>query len=220
MSITAPLVPADDGPPDPTAPPRTSGRAGIGWLYALPTALFVVLLFLVPLLLVFQMSASDWPLLGGNQGCNFPENFASAVDNRFFVDSVLFTLKYTVLATDPAHRPRPRPRPARAGVEPVEGLPAHRRSSSRARSASHPRPCSSTCSTRRSPARSPSSPRHGASPSSAPRMPRSGRRSSSSSGATPASTCCSCSSACRASPTRSTRPPASTAPRAGRPSAT
>ena len=33
------------------------------------------------------------------RGINFPDNYADAVDNRFFVDSVVFTLKYTVLAT-------------------------------------------------------------------------------------------------------------------------
>ncbi|HZU92614.1 MAG TPA: sugar ABC transporter permease, partial [Microbacterium sp.] len=46
-----------------------------GWLYAAPTAIFVPLLFIVPLVLVFQMSASDWPLLSGNQGVNFPDNY-------------------------------------------------------------------------------------------------------------------------------------------------
>ena len=80
---------------------RHPGRRGAitGWLYALPTALFVLLLFALPLLLVLQMSGSDWPLLGGNQGWNFPENYQDAVSNRFFWDSVRFTLKYTVLAT-------------------------------------------------------------------------------------------------------------------------
>ena len=74
-------------------------QAGIGWLYAMPTAVFVVALFVLPLLLVLQMSGSEWPLLGGNQGANLPANFQDAVDNRFFKDSVVFTLKYTVLAT-------------------------------------------------------------------------------------------------------------------------
>ena len=78
---------------------RRAGNARTGWLFALPTAIFVVLLFLVPLGLVFQMAGSDWPLLAGNQGWNFPENFSKAIDNRFFLDSVLFTLKYTVIAT-------------------------------------------------------------------------------------------------------------------------
>ncbi|WP_308797321.1 carbohydrate ABC transporter permease [Agromyces silvae] len=84
--------------------PRSRRRRGrrhalTGWLFATPTALFVLLLFVLPLLLVLQMSASDWPLLSGNQGLNFPENYAAAVDNRFFWDSVVFTLKYTVLTT-------------------------------------------------------------------------------------------------------------------------
>ncbi len=70
-----------------------------GWLYATPTAVFVLVLFVLPLLLVLRMSGSDWPLLSGNQGANLPENYQQAVNNRFFVDSVIFTLKYTVLAT-------------------------------------------------------------------------------------------------------------------------
>ncbi|MCS5723378.1 sugar ABC transporter permease [Herbiconiux sp. CPCC 203407] len=70
-----------------------------GWLFASPTALIVVVLFIVPLVLVFQMSASDWPLLGGNQGVNVPENFVDAVNNRFFWNAVGFTLLYTVVTT-------------------------------------------------------------------------------------------------------------------------
>ena len=75
---------------------RSRRRAGAlaGWLYASPTAIFVL-----PLLLVVQMSGSDWPLLGGNRGVNFPANYTDAVSNRFFADSVVFTLKYTVLTT-------------------------------------------------------------------------------------------------------------------------
>jgi len=74
-------------------------RALVGWLYATPTTVFVLLLFVLPLVVVLRMSASDWPLLSGNQGANFPTNYDKAVSNRFFVDSVVFTLKYTVLAT-------------------------------------------------------------------------------------------------------------------------
>jgi len=82
-------------------PYKKKGSALIRWgdAYASPTALFVLVLFVVPLALVFRMSASRWPLLSGDQGINFPDNFTAAVDNRFFVDSVVFTLKYTVLAT-------------------------------------------------------------------------------------------------------------------------
>jgi multiple sugar transport system permease protein len=74
-------------------------RAMQGWLYATPTAVFVAALFITPLVLVFKMSASRWPLLAGNQGANFPDNYVKAVQNRFFTDSIVFTLKYTFLAT-------------------------------------------------------------------------------------------------------------------------
>lgn len=70
-----------------------------GWLYAAPTALFVIALFLIPLLLVLQMSGSDWPLLRGNLGWNFPDNYVDAVDHRLFWDSIRFTIQYTVITT-------------------------------------------------------------------------------------------------------------------------
>jgi multiple sugar transport system permease protein len=70
-----------------------------GWLYATPTAAFVAALFVVPLLLVLLMSGSRWPLLSGNQGWNFPTNYGKAISNRFFLDSIVFTLTYTALAT-------------------------------------------------------------------------------------------------------------------------
>ena len=76
------------------------GRSGLlGWVYALPTAIFVALLFLIPLGLVLLMSVSRWPLLTGFRGFNPPANFTKALGNRFFLDSLLFTVKYTVLAT-------------------------------------------------------------------------------------------------------------------------
>ncbi|MGN6239565.1 MAG: carbohydrate ABC transporter permease [Cellulosimicrobium cellulans] len=80
---------------------RRPGRsqAARGWAYAAPTAVFVLVFFVLPVLLVGQMSVSDWPLLAGNRGPNFPDNFRDAVDNRFFWDSIVFTLKYTVIAT-------------------------------------------------------------------------------------------------------------------------
>ena len=80
--------------------PRTAfGGPVQGWLYAAPTAIFVALLFIVPLVLVVQMSASDWPLLSGNQGINFPENYSDAVTHRLFWDSIRFTLLYTLITT-------------------------------------------------------------------------------------------------------------------------
>jgi multiple sugar transport system permease protein len=73
--------------------------AATGWLYALPTAVIVVALFVLPLLLVLQMSASRWPLFGGNQGFDFPQNFVRATANPRFWPAVLFTLEYTAIAT-------------------------------------------------------------------------------------------------------------------------
>ncbi|SDS69394.1 carbohydrate ABC transporter membrane protein 1, CUT1 family [Nocardioides scoriae] len=70
-----------------------------GWAFAAPTAVFVVVLFVLPILLVTQMSASDWPLFAGRQGTNVPQNFADAVNDRFFWSSVVFTVKYTVITT-------------------------------------------------------------------------------------------------------------------------
>jgi len=78
---------------------RSRRNAVKGWLYATPTTVFVVVLFLVPLFLVIRMSLSRWPLLTGNQGFNAPDNYVKVIHNRFFADSVVFTAKYTVLAT-------------------------------------------------------------------------------------------------------------------------
>ena len=92
---------ATDGPaPTAQRPRRRGGRtAWLGWLYASPTAVFVAALFALPLVLVLKMSASRWPLLAGDRGVNFPDNYVKAVHNRFFTDSIVFTLKYTLLAT-------------------------------------------------------------------------------------------------------------------------
>jgi multiple sugar transport system permease protein len=76
------------------------GRRGlVGWAYASPTAALVLVFFVVPVLLVLLMSASDWSLLGGNQGGNFPENYEAVLDHRLFWPAVRFTLLYTVIAT-------------------------------------------------------------------------------------------------------------------------
>ncbi|PZF86459.1 carbohydrate ABC transporter permease [Jiangella anatolica] len=66
-------------------------------MYAAPAAIFVLLLFVVPLLLVGQMSASEWPLLKGGQGLNLPDNYTGIADDRLFWPAVGFTLKYTVI---------------------------------------------------------------------------------------------------------------------------
>ncbi|MEQ6899176.1 sugar ABC transporter permease [Microbacterium sp. KR10-403] len=79
--------------------PRARRDAWRGWGYAAPTAAFVLFVFILPLLLVLQMSGSDWPLLGGNQGWNVPDNFVDAATHRLFWNSIGFTLVYTVITT-------------------------------------------------------------------------------------------------------------------------
>jgi len=75
---------------------RRRSLKGMG--YAAPTALIVTVLFLVPLALVFWMSANRWPLLG-SPTVNLPDNYTKIPDNRLFLDSVVFTLKYTAIVT-------------------------------------------------------------------------------------------------------------------------
>ena len=67
-------------------------------LYAAPTAVIVTVFFLVPLVLVFWMSANRWRILG-SPTFNFPDNYTKIPDNQLFLDSVTFTLKYTAITT-------------------------------------------------------------------------------------------------------------------------
>src|ERR1700712_265953 len=78
---------------------RLDRKAWSGIPFPSPTFVFIAGLFLLPILLVIQMSVSDWPLFTGRQGTNFPTNFQDAVHNRFFWPSVRFTIKYTVITT-------------------------------------------------------------------------------------------------------------------------
>lgn len=88
----------------PAAPrsPRIGWRRArklAGAAYAAPTAIYVAVLFLIPLLLVFRMSASDWPLLTGDHGINFPDNFQEIANSDLLGQAVLFTIDYTVIVT-------------------------------------------------------------------------------------------------------------------------
>jgi multiple sugar transport system permease protein len=89
-----PVTPAE---PPARRRPWWRTRAAKGALYASPAAIFVLAFFVVPLLLVGQMSASDWPLLEGNQGVNVPDNYTTMADDRLFWPAVRFTLTYTVV---------------------------------------------------------------------------------------------------------------------------
>ncbi len=74
-------------------------RQLMGFVYTIPTVVFVLVLFITPLLLAARMSLSSWGLLTGEAGYNFPKNFLSITKNQLFWPSVVFTLEYTVLVT-------------------------------------------------------------------------------------------------------------------------
>ncbi|MEU4163528.1 sugar ABC transporter permease [Actinoplanes sp. NPDC026670] len=98
MSVATPLdVSERAGLVDRPAPARR--RALTGWAYAAPTALFVLIFFVAPILLVGRMSVSDWGLFAGNRGLNAPENFTDVAEYRLFWPAVWFTVKYTLVTT-------------------------------------------------------------------------------------------------------------------------
>ncbi len=74
-------------------------RQLIGIAYATPTAIYVAVFFVLPLLLVLRMSAGDWTLLGGDRGLNFPDNYTAIAQNSLFWPAVAFTIEYTVIVT-------------------------------------------------------------------------------------------------------------------------
>ncbi len=71
----------------------------MGVAYAAPTAVFVAVFFITPLLLVARMSLSSWPLLTGNGGLNFPKNYLSIWKDALFGPAVVFTIEYTLIVT-------------------------------------------------------------------------------------------------------------------------
>jgi len=94
------------------APPKTARRGSpkgtsrsakrenlLGWLYATPTAVLLVLLFIAPIVVVIVMAASKWTLLGGAQSANFPENFINVFKDPLLTGSIWFTLEYTLITT-------------------------------------------------------------------------------------------------------------------------
>jgi multiple sugar transport system permease protein len=74
-----------------------------GFLYVLPTLVYITCFFFVPLLLVAWMSGHGCNLLTctvANPGkVNFPDNYSAFNSNRLFWPAVWFTIEYTVLAT-------------------------------------------------------------------------------------------------------------------------
>ena len=92
--------------PDVPAARTARSRAGYylrrqlaGFVYSVPTLIFVVVLFVTPLVLAARMSLSTYGLLTGPGDFNFPKNFAAISRNQLFWPAVWFTVKYTVVTT-------------------------------------------------------------------------------------------------------------------------
>ncbi|MEN0140043.1 MAG: sugar ABC transporter permease [Rhodococcus sp. (in: high G+C Gram-positive bacteria)] len=76
---------------------RARNRAGL--IYAAPALVLIVAFFLIPLGLMFWMSLNNWPLLGVVHRFVGADNYAGVVSDGQFWQSLLFTLKYTVIVT-------------------------------------------------------------------------------------------------------------------------
>lgn len=74
---------------------KNQQRTGI--LFAIPTALVVTVVFVIPLVLLAWMAFNDWPLIGASKP-NWGANF-SAITDPLFVQASLFTLLYTAVTT-------------------------------------------------------------------------------------------------------------------------
>jgi len=92
-----------------TAPPTTRvrrirSRSEVlenrrGWAFVTPTLAIIIVLFIAPIVLVVIMAMTKWTLMGGQQHTNFPENFQRVFADPLLMDSVWFTLKYTIATT-------------------------------------------------------------------------------------------------------------------------
>ena len=106
---------------------RLSSCAGSWWASPIPSrrCIFVVVLFITPLLLAARMSLSTWGLLTGEARFNFPKNFAAIAKNQLFWPSVVVHARIHRARHRAAARPGPRARPAGAGAEPLGQSAAH-----------------------------------------------------------------------------------------------
>ena len=77
---------------------RSTRRAWLGAGYAAPTAVLVVLFFLVPLALIGWISLHRWPLLAP-PALNAPANFTGLAGDDLIRSAAWFTAKYTVIMT-------------------------------------------------------------------------------------------------------------------------
>ncbi|MFC7787742.1 carbohydrate ABC transporter permease [Microbacterium sp. MAHUQ-60] len=88
-------------PAGPTRMRRSRGAARqqlAGWAFIGPTAVTILVLFILPLAIVVFMSLSDWPLLGSPELIGVG-NYIEIFSDPGYIGAILFTLGYTALAT-------------------------------------------------------------------------------------------------------------------------
>jgi multiple sugar transport system permease protein len=81
-----------------TAQSRRNARTGL--LLAAPALLFVAVFALYPLGFGAYISLTDWPLVGAYHFIGF-SNYSALIHNSEFIESIIFTLKYTAIVTIP-----------------------------------------------------------------------------------------------------------------------
>jgi multiple sugar transport system permease protein len=85
-------------PPRATAQSRRNFRTGL--LLVLPALAFVAVFALYPLAFGAYISLTNWPLVGPYHFVGLA-NYTALIHNAVFVESILFTLKYTAIVTIP-----------------------------------------------------------------------------------------------------------------------
>ena len=75
-----------------------SRRPLTGMLFVAPTALIVLILFLIPLGILIYMSFTDYPLLGAPT-LNGVDNYTAIPQDDMFLGAIKFTLVYTAVTT-------------------------------------------------------------------------------------------------------------------------
>lgn len=71
-------------------------RTLAGWLLSSPALIILVAFFYIPLVLLFWMSIKNWPLLGVVSDAGV-SNYRDLADDEMFHQSLLFTIKFTVI---------------------------------------------------------------------------------------------------------------------------
>lgn len=71
-----------------------------GFLFVLPSVLFMLIFFIFPLIMTVWMSLNNWPLLGKPKFIGLA-NYANMLQDGQFWSSLIFTTEYTLLVTIP-----------------------------------------------------------------------------------------------------------------------